>query len=765
MGTLMNYIKSRRTFIRISLITFIFLFAAVSCLGFLYYSYTSKKLVDEYDDNNYKFLSQAKTAIGIIVDTMAYTTYGLYEDTRLLADIRNVLYIGAIERSYILNILSNVKNSSKYIDSVSLYIFDSGIVLSTDYGFSSLADFPDRKWLAENAVTNTDLKLINNRKLVKSAYNDNQSINVLTLMNRIPYTPSMNAMLIVNFDTDRIYDSIVSKLNLASDTEVFAIGRSGNIVFKNKQSGITDALSNQSFIRMIQENKQNGTVVCNGRRYLVSAIFSEYVDSYIVWVSSYKRLNDTISAIGKIIVVNCIVLLLLLVSAAFFLIHRISKPIDELRKYISGKLRSPLDKLNVQGIKKFIGNTFDNYSELQSKMERMLPFFKEKLLYGLMTRNDLDCHEIKKRLEEHEISFDYKYFHVLCIDILNLYQPYEGGINSNIRRLAVHETFGRILSSAGMYAYKVDIDDTRVAIIVNLNEYDIKMDRSRMEMLLQSSCQVLEDKFRIKIAIGVSDISDSICGISDLYKSSVNALNYRLIGNIGNIVFQDQVTGKQKAFDEFGDMFENRLENIILVGDAGRAVNVVKDIFGGYEKEGRTTALRFQNGAMYFMMILIRIASKINCDLLSASNENGNIFQTVSGLKTVEEAEAYFTCIVNEICGQRFKVTGNEQEFFYSRIIEYIDKNYTSDISIDTASQAIGISRSYIFRILSENGRSSFTEYITGKRMEKACELLQKHSKVQDIARNTGFSSTTYFIHVFKKHMGCTPNEYRKVCL
>ena len=43
------------------------------------------------------------------------------------------------------------------------------------------------------------------------------------------------------------------------------------------------------------------------------------------------------------------------------------------------------------------------------------------------------------------------------------------------------------------------------------------------------------------------------------------------------------------------------------------------------------------------------------------------------------------------------------------------------------------------------------------------CSMLQNDEmSIAAVAENVGFSSSSYFISVFKKRMGCTPSEFRK---
>ena len=54
--------------------------------------------------------------------------------------------------------------------------------------------------------------------------------------------------------------------------------------------------------------------------------------------------------------------------------------------------------------------------------------------------------------------------------------------------------------------------------------------------------------------------------------------------------------------------------------------------------------------------------------------------------------------------------------------------------------------------------------YIIMRKVEKAKELLgDRDRSITDIAFDLGFSSSQYFATVFKKLIGLTPSEYRKL--
>ena len=93
----------------------------------------------------------------------------------------------------------------------------------------------------------------------------------------------------------------------------------------------------------------------------------------------------------------------------------------------------------------------------------------------------------------------------------------------------------------------------------------------------------------------------------------------------------------------------------------------------------------------------------------------------------------------------------------------YIDRHYTEEkLSLNQVAQEINISANYLSAIFSQELGKTFTEYVTGKRMELARELLRTTDKRSgEVAFAVGYRDPHYFSFLFKKTQGCTPKEYR----
>ncbi|MNF06411.1 HTH-type transcriptional regulator YesS [compost metagenome] len=71
---------------------------------------------------------------------------------------------------------------------------------------------------------------------------------------------------------------------------------------------------------------------------------------------------------------------------------------------------------------------------------------------------------------------------------------------------------------------------------------------------------------------------------------------------------------------------------------------------------------------------------------------------------------------------------------------------------------------SYLSRLYKLETGENIRDYISRLKMEKAVLLLQTSTrKIYEISIEVGYQNPHYFIKLFKKHFGFTPQEYRKM--
>ncbi len=95
-------------------------------------------------------------------------------------------------------------------------------------------------------------------------------------------------------------------------------------------------------------------------------------------------------------------------------------------------------------------------------------------------------------------------------------------------------------------------------------------------------------------------------------------------------------------------------------------------------------------------------------------------------------------------------------------ILQYIDQNLESDLTLSGVSTRFFLSESHLFRLFKNKTPYTFNEYLTRARVRKACELLATTNlKIYAVGDRVGFKNTKYFATLFKEQTGMTPSEFR----
>ena len=95
-------------------------------------------------------------------------------------------------------------------------------------------------------------------------------------------------------------------------------------------------------------------------------------------------------------------------------------------------------------------------------------------------------------------------------------------------------------------------------------------------------------------------------------------------------------------------------------------------------------------------------------------------------------------------------------------IVEFIEKNYVSIISLNDISNVLHMNKNYICKIFKIATNKTIMDYLNFVRVENAKALLKSGISIFQVSSSVGFSSQSYFNKVFKKYILCTPSEYKK---
>ena len=96
------------------------------------------------------------------------------------------------------------------------------------------------------------------------------------------------------------------------------------------------------------------------------------------------------------------------------------------------------------------------------------------------------------------------------------------------------------------------------------------------------------------------------------------------------------------------------------------------------------------------------------------------------------------------------------------RIARYI-QDHSTNVTLVSLAEDFHYSPEHASRMIRHFTGQTFTELLTSIRLENAKQLLRDTSlSVLDIAVQIGYEGSDQFIRAFRKHVGQTPNAYRR---
>ncbi|GIP48291.1 methylphosphotriester-DNA--protein-cysteine methyltransferase family protein [Paenibacillus sp. DXFW5] len=160
-----------------------------------------------------------------------------------------------------------------------------------------------------------------------------------------------------------------------------------------------------------------------------------------------------------------------------------------------------------------------------------------------------------------------------------------------------------------------------------------------------------------------------------------------------------------------------------------------------------------QDGRFFYAVASTGIFCRPSCKSKPPKRENVRIFASAEQAK----AARFRPC-------KRCKPDGQPlpDREWVGQIADYIDRHYDEKLTLELLADMCHGSPYHLQRTFKRVMQMTPVEYIQRRRIEAAKRaLLHTRRTVADIALEVGIGSPSYFITLFKKTTGITPNEYR----
>lgn len=153
--------------------------------------------------------------------------------------------------------------------------------------------------------------------------------------------------------------------------------------------------------------------------------------------------------------------------------------------------------------------------------------------------------------------------------------------------------------------------------------------------------------------------------------------------------------------------------------------------------------------------------------ILASTIKNLMIHRMTAGKRKTELEEVYMRIILIAL-EEAYNGTGKEISDVphfpqLKEIRREIYDNPAVHMSVDKLCRRLAVGRTYFHKIYLAAFGVTFRQDEIKSRIAYACQLLKETElAVGVIAEKCGYETETYFMKQFRRHMGCTPSQYRR---
>ncbi len=390
-------------------------------------------------------------------------------------------------------------------------------------------------------------------------------------------------------------------------------------------------------------------------------------------------------------------------------------------------------------------------------------------LFEALIMNSLTKAEILDEAKELDINLTARYYR-----IARLYFGVEGEQADAFSEVRNEFRSGLIAMIGDTYTGYYIVDRGMDGFILLMTGNEEEEVTSNLDKFIHSVVELVGQFDNAQYFIGVGNVVNRLSEIKNTYFEANRAFAHRFLDEPNMVVYSSDASKVRIASaDSNVRMDINRLitnehshkalETFLKTGSYDEAEPFMDGVFSSIGEQNLNSNVFLNYITMDCYFIIIRFLNEIGGNTDELEEELGSINTLLKNMTGWKDALKYLKANLQRVIQVRDSRSAKKYGKILHKAIEYIDENFDKeDISLNVVSSVANISPNHFSAIFSQEMGVTFIEYLIGKRMERAKELLMTTDmRSSEIAYQVGYKDPHYFSFTFKKTQGMTTKEYR----
>ena len=320
------------------------------------------------------------------------------------------------------------------------------------------------------------------------------------------------------------------------------------------------------------------------------------------------------------------------------------------------------------------------------------------------------------------------------------------------RRQQVHQIVsGHVENNPDVFLLRKDMEELVLLMKGNSPEY---LEEERDLLLARIRGELTPAGYNLRVGSGAPQKH-----ISDICQSFVEAMDDMRAVTSGRVT--QCIDGFDKA--ELLKVDRSVVEDYLKLG----TVEGFDAFFDAFVRPLGKAALRSPVVDNYIFTDIVlataRFVDELGGDVEAVVPELDEVGTAPAGIESAELLRERARAVLLGGLAFRDVRASHPHEAVIKQAQETMDRRYMEpELSLNDVAAQVNLNPCHFSAVFSQGTGQTFKEYLTEIRIKKAKELLRTTAmRTFEICYQVGYNDPHYFSHVFKKHTGVTPGEFR----
>mgnify|MGYP001171406557 CR=1 FL=1 len=303
--------------------------------------------------------------------------------------------------------------------------------------------------------------------------------------------------------------------------------------------------------------------------------------------------------------------------------------------------------------------------------------------------------------------------------------------------------------------------DSRNRWIVILGSSPLPQHMEFVHGLAQLFIQRINEFVKITASAGMLSKPGITRDLHDMYTEALSVMEQKAVYG-GNRLFTEQGLYSDGEGEDLSLQEPEEMLDLVKYGTDGD-ISKAMDRFIEMVQSWQLTQLRDIQQKIFEWLFEVFRRGAEGTVLKSWRNNPIAVWELLEQYDTLQSLRVQTEAFLHEISADFRKLSETPSQIV-SEAEKILNRDYAESLTLQSVASAVHVTPVWLSKLFRKELNQTFLEYLTEIRIKKAKEMLcDVKYKIYQISYQVGYKDPVHFSKLFKKQVGCTPKEFRRM--